>query len=58
MCQICNGTHVIHEVSNYSIQFNCCPECGPESDEVWYERINKLKFMVAEMRKGEEVKNG
>lgn len=29
MCQLCNGTYVIHIRSSYGIKFETCPICGP-----------------------------
>lgn len=52
MCQLCNGTHIIHEVSSYFIRTSCCPECGPESDENWYAGINRILEAIA--KKGKE----
>ena len=42
MCQLCNGTHVVYEVDSFSIRTSCCPQCGPESDEVWKARIESI----------------
>jgi hypothetical protein len=51
MCQLCNGTHVVYEVDSLSIRTSCCPQCGPESDEVWKSRIENI---IADFRKKKE----
>ena len=52
MCQLCKGTHVIHEVSSYSIRTSCCPECGAESDEIWRSRLEAL---ISDIRSKKEA---
>lgn len=32
MCDLCNGTHVAHTQTSYSIGFQPCPVCGPHPD--------------------------
>jgi hypothetical protein len=54
MCQLCNGTHVVHEIDSFSIRTSCCPNCGPESDESWYGRLNAFKEKATEMRRKAE----
>ncbi|MBT2722284.1 hypothetical protein [Bacillus sp. ISL-46] len=54
MCNLCNGTHVVHEIDSYSIRTCCCPACGPEPDESWYGRLKAFKERSAEMRKKAE----
>jgi hydrogenase maturation factor HypF (carbamoyltransferase family) len=53
MCDICKGTHVVHAVGSYSIQFSCCPVCGPEPDDVW--RGNIQTFLQEIERKKEAL---
>lgn len=42
MCNLCNGTHVVHEIDSFSIRVGCCPVCGPEPVEAWKARLNKI----------------
>lgn len=50
MCSLCNGTHVIHEVSSYAIRTSCCPKCGPESEESWKAGIQQILESIIEKR--------
>lgn len=50
MCNLCNGTHVIHEVDSFSIIVSCCPTCGPEPDEIWRARLENVLTRNAEKR--------
>jgi len=43
MCEICNGTHVIHEIDSFSIRTSCCPICGPIPDDVWRAEMKALQ---------------
>ena len=42
MCELCNGTHVVHQFEGYSYRFTCCPVCGPEPAEIQNARLDKL----------------
>lgn len=42
MCQVCNGTHVVHENLGYAYRTSCCPVCGPVSDEVWWRELEEI----------------
>ncbi|MRX54809.1 hypothetical protein GJU41_12575 [Bacillus idriensis] len=52
MCNLCNGTHVVHVDTQSSISFHNCPNCGPESKENQKARYELLyaKLAEAEMR--------
>jgi 5,10-methylenetetrahydrofolate reductase len=57
MCDLCYGTHVVHEIDSFSIGFATCPECGPEPEEQFQARMDELQKRIeqAEMdfeRKG------
>lgn len=54
MCQLCNGTYVVIETTNYSASFGPCPECGPEPPEIWEATVARIK--EARIRLGLEVK--
>lgn len=54
MCQLCNGTYVVFETTNYSASFGPCPECEPEPPEIWEATVARIK--EARMRIGLEVK--
>ena len=47
MCQLCNGTHVIHEISSFGYKTSCCPLCGTESEEVWRQELLNILQMEA-----------
>ncbi len=49
-CALCNGTHIVHEIDSFSYRTSCCPECGPEADEKWLERIKSLAALVKEQK--------
>jgi hypothetical protein len=42
MCDLCNGTHVVHEITNIGYRTSCCPKCGPEPAEIQNERLTKI----------------
>ncbi|MFE8697945.1 hypothetical protein ACFYKT_16510 [Cytobacillus sp. FJAT-53684] len=42
MCQLCNGTHVVHDEGDYCTIYHCCPNCGPIPDEQWLARIQAV----------------
>ncbi|MGM7684671.1 hypothetical protein ACSVDA_21420 [Cytobacillus sp. Hm23] len=48
MCQLCNGTHRIHQVDNCSVEFSVCPECGPEPKSKQEERMKRLRQRIQE----------
>ena len=50
MCELCNGTNVVHELLTIGYRTGCCPVCGPEPDEKWYSRLNTFKDKVTEMK--------
>lgn len=49
MCQLCNGTHVIHEISNSFRWVIPCPECDGEQKESGNNRFADLDKRIAEM---------
>jgi hypothetical protein len=42
MCQLCNGTHVVHELGSFSVGFAPCPECGPMPEEKFKARMDAI----------------
>ncbi|CAG9608024.1 hypothetical protein [Pseudoneobacillus rhizosphaerae] len=34
MCQLCNGTHVVHTTGSFYTKIDSCPNCGPVPEEV------------------------
>jgi hypothetical protein len=42
MCELCNGTHVVHEFTSFGYRTSCCDKCGPVSDEVWRAELEEL----------------
>lgn len=32
MCELCNGSHVMHIQTSYSTKYQDCPVCGPYPD--------------------------
>jgi hypothetical protein len=51
MCELCNGTYVVHEVENYSYKFAGCPVCGPEPTEIRNKRLDKIIDWAEEMKR-------
>jgi hypothetical protein len=43
MCELCNGTYVVHENNSLGSRFSGCPDCGPEPADVQNARLQKLK---------------
>lgn len=58
MCELCNGTHVVHEITSLGYRTSCCPVCGPESDEEWYARINAIRQQIEEIKMRGAVASG
>ncbi|KON86587.1 hypothetical protein AF332_06990 [Sporosarcina globispora] len=58
MCKLCNGTHVIHDVSSFSIVFNTCPNCGPAPaiDNEFEEFCQRISMRKAELESARLVK--
>ncbi|AIE59088.1 hypothetical protein [Bacillus methanolicus] len=46
MCNLCGGTHVVHEINSFSIGFTTCPECGPEPKEQFRARMDELQRRI------------
>lgn len=47
MCEICNGTHVIHTSGVYTAFIRTCPTCGPKPQEqLLNERKERLKKLA------------
>jgi hydrogenase maturation factor HypF (carbamoyltransferase family) len=55
MCELCNGTHVVHEIDSFSIRTSCCPVCGPVSDVVWLAELEAI-LEITERVKNNAVK--
>jgi ribosomal protein L37E len=34
MCQLCNGTHVVHTTGSFYTQIATCPNCGPVPEQI------------------------
>lgn len=49
-CECCNDTHIIHEFTEFGYRTSGCPECGPEPDDKWQERIQALATWVKEQK--------
>jgi hypothetical protein len=56
MCELCNGTGVVHDTGSFGYRTSCCPVCGPESDVVWRGKIES--FLKEIQMKKEAVLNG
>lgn len=48
MCDLCKGTHVVHNIGTSAIGFFTCPNCGPMTDE-------QFKAYLAEIRQKWEL---
>jgi hydrogenase maturation factor HypF (carbamoyltransferase family) len=46
MCQLCNGTHVVHNDGSYYTLISACPECGPVPEGIQKERIKALRERI------------
>lgn len=63
MCEICNGTHVVRTMNNFSIEFQPCSICGPLPEEKLLEDLTRLREKIAvakervRRRKHESVSN-
>lgn len=47
MCNLCNGTHVVHELDSIYTGFYTCPVCGPEPEEAFQARMAELREKIA-----------
>lgn len=58
MCNLCNGTHVIHEVGSFSIVYHNCPNCGPApaQDKRFEEFCQRISMRKAELESARLVK--
>lgn len=55
MCELCGGTHVIHEIGSFYVRTTYCPICGPEPEDIWNARINRLLAWAETMEKKKTV---
>jgi hydrogenase maturation factor HypF (carbamoyltransferase family) len=51
MCELCNGTHVVHESNNFSVSFCTCPICGPEPEWIFRSRMADFRRKLEAARK-------
>ncbi len=42
MCNLCNGTGIIHDYGSCYSSFHGCSNCGPMSEEQWQVRIKAI----------------
>ncbi|MCU9614116.1 hypothetical protein OEV98_11145 [Caldibacillus lycopersici] len=49
MCELCNGTHVVHTQDNFTFGFFTCPICGPASEELLAMERKKRQKRYLEM---------
>lgn len=58
MCECCKGSHVVHSVNNYSLEFMPCPLCGPMPENERILGIISVKERIAiakeKIRKGDK----
>lgn len=52
MCNLCNGTHVVHEIQSFGYRTSCCPVCGPVPDEIWQAGIENILADIRNKKEG------
>jgi hydrogenase maturation factor HypF (carbamoyltransferase family) len=51
MCQLCNGTHVVHTTGSFHTQIDTCPDCGPVPEKFRFAKKQALRKRLEEARK-------
>ncbi|WLR57771.1 hypothetical protein LC048_21075 [Mesobacillus subterraneus] len=46
MCELCNGTHVVHIESPGVALVTNCPECGPMPEEQWRAKMDAFQIRL------------
>lgn len=47
MCNLCNGTHTIHEIDSYFIKYHPCPNCGLVDERKLEEKYKRMRAKIA-----------
>jgi hypothetical protein len=60
MCEICNGSRVVHQLDNSFVSYIPCPNCKAVSEEEWNKQMDYIQWRIkqAEMRflkEGEQI---
>lgn len=47
MCNLCNGTHILHDIDGSMLGFFTCPNCGPISKEQLQKEREEFRSRLA-----------